>query len=335
LLDPFLGFFALKGALSMIRLNDIAPSALSVVRAALVVVVMATTATAAQTPADHDPACSAPETSITEPADILAVAVSATSAQVHPWIPSGGTPGAPARAMPDNDDEGWQFSLAPYGFLSSVNGQIRAGDVSVDVDRSFGDIADVLKFAAGIRIEAQHEKFGFAFDNNYVKLGDDITTDRLIAPDFRFELTLNVTEIEPSYRLWSSGDQDDPVGGPEIAVDVIGGVRLVHFETDLLVRRLIAADDRRTGSSTYVHGYIGNRFIWSPSKYVSFESRYNIALASDFSWFVNAGLDIRPWEHFSIGGGLQVLDLSLENDSADTALDARLAGPVLFMKFHF
>jgi hypothetical protein len=254
---------------------------------------------------------------------------------VHPWLAPAVAAATASAAAGSGDDEGWAFSVAPYGFLSSLDGQRRVGDRSVDVDRSFSEIADVLKFAAGIRIEAQHEKFGFAFDNNYMKLGDDITTDRLIAPDFRFDLSLNVTEIEPRYRLWSTGDQDEPVGGPELAFDVIGGVRIVHFETDLLVRRLVLADERRLGSSTYVHGYVGPRIVVSPWRYATFEGRFNFALASDFSWFGNANVDVRPWEHISFGGGIQVLDLSLENDSAEAALDARLAGPILYAKFHF
>jgi hypothetical protein len=253
-------------------------------------------------------------------------------APTHPWL---GEALRVSANTPVADDEGWQFSVAPYGFLSSLDGQLRVGDRTVDVDRSFSEIADVLKFAAGIRIEAQHEKFGLAFDNNYMKLGSDIATDRRIAPDFRFDLSLNVTEIEPRYRVWSTGDQDDPVGGPELAVDVIGGVRVVRFETDLLVRRLVFDDERRLGSSTYVHGYLGPRIVLSPWKYATFEGRFNVALASDFTWFGNANIDVRPWEHFSFGGGLQVLDLSLENDSSEAALDARLAGPILFAKFHF
>jgi hypothetical protein len=261
----------------------------------------------------------------------------AESMAVHPWIRplASAAHGAPEAAVQDPDDEGWQISVAPYAFLSGLDGQLRAGDRSVDVDSSSGDITEVLKFAFAFRVEAQHERWGFAFDNNYVKLGDDVTTDRALVPDVRYDLTMNVTEVEPRYRLWSGGDQDEPVGGPKAAVDVIGGVRFVHFETDLLLRRLLAADEARSGSSTYVHAYVGNRFVWSPWKYATLEGRYNIALASDFSWFVNVNADIRPWEHFSLGGGLQALDLSLENDSSETALDARLTGPVLFLKVHF
>lgn len=252
----------------------------------------------------------------------------------HPWL---GAPAASAGAPAPSpgDDEHWHFAVMPYGFLSALDGQLRAGDRSVEVDRSFGDITDVLKFAAGIRVESQEEKWGFNFDNNYIHLGDDVTTAERLVPDYRFDLSLNVTEFEPTYRLWKTGEQEGPAGGPKFAVDVIGGVRVVHFSTDLELRRLIADDEFRSGSSTYVHGYVGNRFVGSPSRYLTLEGRYNVALASDFSWFVNANADIRPWEHFSFGAGLQVLDLSLENDSNETALDARLFGPTVFLKFHF
>jgi hypothetical protein len=246
----------------------------------------------------------------------------------HPYI-------TVASAAAPQDDEGWQGSFAFYGFLSSFDGELRAQDRVVEVDRSFGDIADVLKFAAGLRVEAEKDNWGFAFDNNYFKVGDDVTTDRTVTPDFRFDLAMNITEIEPSYRFYSSGEQDDPVGGPRFAVDLIGGVRIAHISTDLEIRRLIADDVFNDRSATYVHGYIGNEIVASPSKYVTLSGRYNVALASDFSWFLGGFVDVRPWEHFSIGGGLQLLDLSLEDDSKDAALDARFFGPTVHMKFHF
>ncbi len=253
----------------------------------------------------------------------------------HPWIPVAETSEPAAADSGGTNDDDWRGSFQMYGFLSALDGELRARDRVVEVDRSFGDITDVLKFAVGLRLEAQHDKWGFAFDNNYIHLGDDVETAERIVPDFRFDLAVNVTEIEGSYQLYKTGSQDDPVGGPKFAVDVVGGVRIVHLSTDLEVRRVIFPDEIRDASATYVHGYIGNRFIAAPSKYVALIGRYNVSLASDFSWFLNGSVEIRPWEHVAFGAGLQVLDLSLENDSSDAALDARLFGPVLYLKFHF
>jgi hypothetical protein len=252
------------------------------------------------------------------------------AAPAHPWI----TPAA-APAADTNDDGDWHGSVALYGFLSSINGELRARDRVVEIDRSFGDITDVLKFAAAGRVEVQHGPWGFAFDDSYVHVGDDVTTDRALVPDFRFDLALNIAEFEPSYRIYSSGAQDEPVRGPKVAVDVIGGVRVIHINEDLEVRRLIRDDVFQDQTATYVHGYLGNKFTVSPSKYFSFVGRYNIALASDFSWFINGTGYVQPWEHVSFGAGLQVLDLSLENDSKDAALDSRFFGPVLYVRLHF
>lgn len=249
--------------------------------------------------------------------------------QTHPYIR------ASRPEPPPDSDDGWSGSVAVYGFLSSFDGELRARDRVVEVERSFGDIADVLKFAVGLRVEAQHDRWGVAFDNNYFKVGDDVTTDRLVTPDFRFDLAMNVTEIEPSYRFYETGEQDGPVGGPKFAVDVLGGVRIVHIDTDLEIRRAIADDVLRDNAATYVHGYIGNRVVVSPWRYLSLSARYNLSLASDFSWFAGGHVDIQPWEHFSFGGGIQALDLSLQDDSKDAALDARFLGPTVHLKFHF
>lgn len=253
---------------------------------------------------------------------------------VHPWIPVGAA-AEPAGNGSGSDDDDWQASFQIYGFLSAVNGELRARDVVVDVDRSFGDISDVLKFAVGLRFDVQKDKWGFAFDNNYMHLGDDVETEQRIVPDYRFDLAINVTEVEGTYRLYRTGSQDDPVGGPRFAIDALGGVRIVHQSTDIELRRRLAPDSVRDASATYVHGYLGNRFVVAPSKYVALIGRYNLSLASDLSWFVNGTVEIRPWEHVAFGAGLQVLDLSLENDSSETAVDARFFGPVFYLKFHF
>ncbi len=269
------------------------------------------------------------------PAPVAVEPVPVAAPIAHPWVPLA-EPSEPAAAdSGGTNDDDWRGSFQMYGFLSAIDGELRARDRVVEVDRSFGDITDVLKFAVGVRVEGQYKKWGIAFDNNYVKLGDDVETDQLLVPDYRFDLALNVTEIEGTYRLYSTGAQDDPVGGPKFAIDALGGVRIVHPELDLEIRRTIGNDFVRDAASTYVHGYLGNRFIAAPSKYVALIGRYNLSLASDLSWFVNGTVEIRPWEHVAFGAGLQVLDLSLEKDSSDAALDARFFGPVFYLKFHF
>lgn len=285
-----------------------------------------------------EPAAAAPAPAATA-GGATAEAAAPVPRAVHPFLadvaspapePSagGGSPGGP-------DDDDWTGNVSVYGFLTSFDGQLRARGTTVDVNRSFGDITDVLKFAAGVRVEAQHGRWGFAADNNYMHVGDDVTTDRLISPDYRFDLALNVTEFEGTYRLYRTGEQDDPVGGPKFAIDALGGVRIAHLSTDLEIRRIIADDTIRDASATYVHGYLGNRIVASPSKYVSLIGRYNLSLASDFSWFVSGMIEIQPWEHVAFDAGIQVLDLSLEKDSTDAALDARLFGPVVALKFIF
>lgn len=305
----------------------------------LAVAAFAATATATELSCTKDdlPTTAAAEAPMAAPVAPAPVSPAPVAAPVaHPWIPVGdpAEPSAAGDSGGTNDDD-WRGSIQLYGFLSSINGQLRARDRVVDVDRSFGDITDVLKFAAGVRVEGQYKKWGIAFDNNYVKLGDDVETDRLLVPDYRFDLALNVTEFEGTYRLYGTGSQDDPVGGPKFAIDALGGMRITHLSLDLELRRTIGDDVIRDASSTYVHAYLGNRFIASPSKYVSLIGRYNLSLASDLSWFVNGTVEIRPWEHVAFGAGLQVLDLSIEKDSADAALDARFFGPVFYLKFHF
>src|SRR4051794_38938941 len=97
--------------------------------AALAFVAMAAAPAMAQTVSSEDTvglASGAPA------ADVPAESTPVAAAPVHAFL-GAVSPSAPSRsASPDindaNDDEAWHFNFALYGFLSSINGELRAGD---------------------------------------------------------------------------------------------------------------------------------------------------------------------------------------------------------------
>lgn len=77
--------------------------------------------------------------------------------------------------VPPPPDFGWTFAIAPYLWAAGLEGTIaQFGAPPIDVDLSFGDIFDHLKFGGMVVTEARYGRFGLFGDLIYVKLGADV-----------------------------------------------------------------------------------------------------------------------------------------------------------------
>ncbi len=65
----------------------------------------------------------------------------------------------------------WEFRITPYAWLTAIDGTSGPDGFTTELDASFSDIADVLKMAAALQIEARYERWGFLADGFYANLG--------------------------------------------------------------------------------------------------------------------------------------------------------------------
>lgn len=78
-------------------------------------------------------------------------------------------PGAQSVEYKD-DTSGWTLTVAAYGWLAGLEGNVGAGGRTAHVDASIGDV--LSKFDIGIMglAEARYQRFGVFSDFNYVRL---------------------------------------------------------------------------------------------------------------------------------------------------------------------
>ena len=72
--------------------------------------------------------------------------------------------------------ENWDFEFAPYIWMVSMKGDVTVKGQTSEVDLSFSDFLDDLKFAAEAHFGATKKKgtrLGFWLDGTYVKLESD------------------------------------------------------------------------------------------------------------------------------------------------------------------
>jgi hypothetical protein len=85
---------------------------------------------------------------------------------------------APLTNSDDGISDEWEFIVAPYLWLASLDGDVTIGQIGVPVVMSTSQLLDNLDFAFAVRTELRKGRWGLLVDGQYLKLGasSDIET---------------------------------------------------------------------------------------------------------------------------------------------------------------
>jgi hypothetical protein len=275
-------------------------------------------------------------------------------------------PGYPA---PAPQSSGWQFSLTPYGWATSINGDVTARGHTVDVNESFIDIVDKSDslLAWMSYFEARKGRFAFFTDLVWADLGFsgnfDITRDRL----GRFNrATLNVkgdAQLDYEELIIQSGFAYEIArwqGAPGnfTALDLMGSARYWNQDVDVSLRltgtltvdlqdlglqfqrsrRLATA---RSGNLEWVDPVVGARLRhqFAPGReFMLLGDIGGFGAGSEFSWQAVAtyGFDLNCFGtpmHTVIGYRALAVDFSENGRFGKNELDVVQHGPVMGVTF--
>jgi hypothetical protein len=84
---------------------------------------------------------------------------------------------AEAPPLPPADD-GWDFRVAPFLWMSSIDADLTAKGVTVGVDVDFSDIFGDLNFGGMLLVEAVRDRWRFKANGMYISLSTDTSFDR-------------------------------------------------------------------------------------------------------------------------------------------------------------
>jgi hypothetical protein len=153
----------------------------------------------------------------------------------------------PSYAAPAPQPSGWQFSFTPYGWATSINGDVTARGHKVDVNESFIDIVEKSDslLAWMSYFEARNGRFAFFTDLVWADLGFsgnfNITRDPLGRLD---RATLNIkgnAQLDYQELIIQSGFAYEVArwqGAPGsfTALDLMGSARYWNQDVDLSLR---------------------------------------------------------------------------------------------------
>jgi hypothetical protein len=141
--------------------------------------------------------------------------------------------------------EPWEFSVAPYGWLTGYSGKINVGDRTVEKTNPYHDIGTNWDGAGGVQLEARKGRWGAFLQPNYVKVSPTANFSGPTQADIdqggpgvrdaivRFDSKTFFAEFGGFFRLWQA--ECPPGSRPVSSVDVLAGGRYWYVQNHAFV----------------------------------------------------------------------------------------------------
>jgi hypothetical protein len=253
----------------------------------------------------------------------LGIATGAIFALAGPALCADLTPAPPP---PETE---WTFTLAPYGWLAGISGNVaQFGLPEVDVDASFSDVLshfDIGLMGAG---EARYGRFSVATDLLWVKLSGDKNTQHGIladSVDVGSEM-LMLTGAAAYSLIYDEGGN----------LDIMAGARLWDVKTDLDFNGGLLDGVSGSDSATWVDPLVGlkGRVNLAPDWFLTGWGMIGgFGVSSDFMWDVMGAVGYQFTEGFSVVAGYRGMGVDYHKDGF--VFDVIQHGPMIGAVFQF
>ena len=219
---------------------------------------------------------------------------------------------------------GWQFAVAPYGWLAAPSGTMTIGDETaeppeVEIDR----IIDTLEFAFMGHFDMRNERWMISSDFLLANLGghkdfDDVTVST--------GLDTTLFELAGGYRV-------------SPAFTLFAGARLVDIEMDIGLDGLLE-ERRAEASKSWVDPLVGVHLFVPLSDTWWIGVRGDVGgfgVGSELTWQAYADIGFRISKLVSVLAGYRALNIDYESgtDLETVELDLMLSGPQVAVAFTF
>ena len=159
----------------------------------------------------------------------------------------------PAYAAEEGDSDKWQFSVMPYLWLPSINGDLRfsipqgsGGSPGVEIGPN--DYLASLNFVLMLKGEVRKSKWAAFTDLIYLDLsGEDSSVKTISGPGGRVERPFNAdTKIGLKGLVWQLAGSYTAIGSKSTTLEILGGARYFAVKASLRRRELVNESEIRT-----------------------------------------------------------------------------------------
>ena len=224
---------------------------------------------------------------------------------------------------------GWEFHVAPYGWMASLSGTLDAGPrvPPAKVDLSFGDILENLDAGLMIAGFARHDRFVMYGDFAWVGLSASaaVTTPLPISGTANVDLVFGT--LAAGYRV---------VQEPHFYVDVVAGARAWEISGKANLRFAGTPVENPSFTMSWVDPVIGAHAAIriAPNWSIMLEADVGgFGVGSRFSWQALATVNYSFNDWLSGAVGYRHLDVNYQSNGQ--VFDAYVTGPIMGLVFRF
>lgn len=227
-------------------------------------------------------------------------------------------------------DEAWQHTAVIYMIGASIDGDAGVGNLTADVDVSFGDILDNLEMGAMAAYRAERGPWAIVADVIWMNLEQDKgNLGPLGGTRAEVELDQLITELDLSYAL-------------NERLDAYGGLRYWDVDTDITVATGGPLGTVLSGSLSedWIDPVVGLRYELPLGERWMLVSRGDIGgfgVGSDFTWHVTMFASWAMSENASLLFGFGYLDVDYDDGSGSDRflMDVGEGGPAAGFAWRF
>jgi len=234
------------------------------------------------------------------------------------------------------DDSGWEFTIAPYLWAASLDGNVDLGPLEADVDVGFIDLLKNLSIAGMLHAEARNGDIGGFANLFFVRAKDESNGD------IDVDVTTDTAYVALGgfYRIyeWQWGES---AGGEalRLAVEPYAGLRWSYLRGEIQLsggpRNLPQADRSKSFVDPLLGFRLSSRLTDRWSTFVAADGG-GFGVGSDYSWNAHAHLQYRlsgfgTPAFFNIG--YRALHQKYDDDNFEW--DVTTHGPILGLVFAF
>ena len=230
-------------------------------------------------------------------------------------------------------EDRWTVTVAPYLWLTALDGNATVAGIKSDVDVSASDLLKDLSLGAMLALDVEKGRFGIGINGLFARVSadSDVGPLEIDATSDSGQLT-----IAPYYRVleWQYGVSSS--GRPLwLVVEPEAGFRYTYLRTELEVRGGRTVD----GSESWVDPLIGSRIGLDLSDRWAIAGEGNFGgfgVGSDFTWNAQAFVGYRTTlfgrpTTFALG----YRALNQDYDHGDFGWDVTMHGPILGAALRF
>jgi len=254
------------------------------------------------------------------------------------------TPSGDSPKLRTDREKTWGFFVAPYGWLTGVDGTVASGVESIDIDIPFDEFLKRTQAGFMLYAEARRKRLFVAFDGTWATLEGE---SDLVLLDLDVEVKQQIYDIRVGYQVLGSklGEvirRSKFDWQRRLIVDVFAGGRYFDTEPSIEITPIIGNPSSVSSGESRIDPFLGARVVWDMSYRWLLGFRgdvggFGIGDAADFTWQATAEVGFRSSRRVAVGAGYRVLEYDTIEGEGDgrSGYDLRMSGAIVGLGFSF